>query len=236
MEKINHKLKACHLCEYFSEVLLEASFVLTVLSASWVLLKARPIGLTTVLGTGFVILLSTRTGLDERNFALSNCVDSVCSARGKMEFTSNDLADWGFWRHKTITNVHVNGTFRLFLNVNLCVKSFRSSRECTFLRKLFHNGWSGNVEAAGLIFQNIIISKLTLPLCVPSISTELALTESWLSFSSEQRWSIAASNNLISALQTMLSNLAWSVSTVWSLAWILLILVPDGVLDARVVL
>lgn len=93
MEKINHKLKACHLCEYFSEVLLEASFVLTVLSASWVLLKARPIGLTTVLGTGFVILLSTRTGLDERNFVLSNCVDSVCSARGKMEFTSNDLTD-----------------------------------------------------------------------------------------------------------------------------------------------
>ena len=128
------------------------------------------------------------------------------------------------------------GLFGLFLNVNLCVKSFRSSRECTFLRKLFHKGWSGNIEAAGLIFQNIIISKLTLPLCVPLISTELALTESWLSFSSEQRWSIAASNNLISALQTMLSNLAWSVSTVWSLAWILLILVPDGVLDARVVL
>lgn len=74
-------------------MLLEASFVLTVLSASWVLLKARPIGLTTVLGTGFVILLSTRTGLDERNFTLSNCVDSVCSARGKMEFTSNDLTD-----------------------------------------------------------------------------------------------------------------------------------------------
>ena len=73
MEKINHKLKACHLCEYFSEVLLEASFVLTVLSASWVLLKARPIGLTTVLGIGFVILLSTRTGLDEKLCIIKLC-------------------------------------------------------------------------------------------------------------------------------------------------------------------